>query len=71
MYEKHITAGGRRTVRAGGGRRSQSATAVQLSDRDVVDDNFGACSSKAFIVNKMNGGAYVICEINVTIVNSS
>jgi hypothetical protein len=35
----------------------------------VAVDNIGACDSKVFIVNEMNAGAYVICEIDVIIVN--
>jgi hypothetical protein len=35
----------------------------------VAVDNNGACGSKVLIVNKTNGDAYVIYEIDVIIVN--
>jgi hypothetical protein len=37
----------------------------------VAIDNIGACGSKVLIVNGMNIGAYMVCVIDVIIVNWS
>jgi hypothetical protein len=67
-----ITAGGRRTAGGWVGATGLSRRGYAIKrTRDVTDDNFGTSGSDVLIVNSMNPGAYVFCELDVIIGNSS